>query len=138
MVMISWLLDKFPPQRLLRFIVTGGTALAIDMAIYFVLTRYGHLYYLWSRVISLAVAIIWNFTVNRQWTFRAVSGDVMIQVSRFLAVILVTSLANLMLMHVGISYLHLNDLFVLVFVSGFITIFNFTAHSFWSYAEKNN
>ena len=134
--MITWLFEKFPPRRLLKFIITGGIALAIDMVLYYMLTRYGHIHYLVSRALSLCVAIVWNFSINRLWTFRAVSGGVMNQASRFLTVIVLTSCLSLALMHVGVSSLHLNDLLVLIVISGFITLFNFTAHSLWSYAER--
>lgn len=133
--MISVLLEKFPIRRLTKFVITGGVALVIDMVIYFILTRYGHIHYLLSRTLSLSIAVIWNFSINRIWTFRIVSGDIIGQVSRFLVVISVTSCLNLVLMHIGVSYLHLNDLLVIILISAFITLFNFTAHSFWSYAK---
>lgn len=137
-IMIIGLFKNVPIRRLVKFIITGGIALAIDMTIYFFLTRYGHLHYLLSRVVSLVVAIVWNFSVNRIWTFRAVSEGVIIQAPRFLVVISATSCLNLFLMHVGVAYLYWNDLIVLLLVSALITIFNFTAHSFWSYAQKNS
>ncbi|MEK7181937.1 MAG: GtrA family protein [Patescibacteria group bacterium] len=120
----------------MKFGITGGSALAIDVAIYYVLTRYGHVPYLLSRTISLGVAIFWNFSLNRHWTFRATLGKVQQQFPRFLAVIVMTSLLNLLLMKIGVSYLHLHDLLVIFLVSALITFINFFAHYFWSYAEK--
>ncbi len=134
--MLWSLIEKFPFQRLVKFIVTGGIALLIDVAIYFMLTRYGDIYYLLSRTISLSVAIVWNFSINRIWTFQATSGKVTTQVPRFLVVIFSTSILSLFLMHLGVSYLHLNDLFVIIIVAIITTVINFSAHSFWSYASS--
>ncbi len=133
--MIATLFEKLPWWRLTKFVLTGGVALFIDVAIYFALTRFGGLFYLVARVISLGVAIIWSFTVNRQWTFRATYGDIWKQAVRFLVVILSTSLLSLALMHVGVALLYYNDLVVLLAVAVLTTLINFLAHQFWSYAS---
>jgi len=117
----------------LKYAVTGGTAIAIDFAIYFVLTRFGNVPYLSSRAISFSLALVWNFTVNRNWTFQAQAGRVSQQAPRFLIVIALTLLLNLVFMRIGVSYLHLNDLFVLLVVTFLTAIGNFSAHYLWSY-----
>lgn len=60
----------------MKFVITGGVALTIDVAIYYALTRYGGVYYLLARTLSLGVAILWNFSINRYWTFQATEGGV--------------------------------------------------------------
>ena len=134
--MLLQIVEKMPWQRLARFIITGGAALLIDVVIYFILTRYFDIYYLLSRTFSLGIAIVWNFSVNRHWTFEAASGRVKEQVLKFLVVIGSTSLLSLVLMHIGVSYLHLNDLLVLLVASVITTLINFLAHSFWSYKRQ--
>lgn len=126
-----------PWQRLFRFVITGGSALAIDVAIYFVLTRFGEVNYLVSRTVSLGVAIVWSFSINRYWTFEATAGRVRKQAMRFFIVIISTSLLSLGLMHLGVSSFHLNDILVLLSVSVFTTLINFSAHYFWSYAQQD-
>lgn len=135
--MLNQIVEKIPWQRLVKFIITGGVALLIDVVIYFILTRYFDIYYLLSRAISLGIAIVWNFTVNRFWTFQATSGKIRGQALRFLTVIISTSLLSLGLMHIGVSLLYLDDLFVLLTVAVITTLINFSAHSFWSYARKD-
>lgn len=128
------LLQWFPFRKLVKFVITGGIALGVDMTLYYFLTRYGHVYYLLARILSLGVAIVWSFTVNRQWTFRAVEGDARKQAVKFVTVILFTSLLSLGLMHVGVTLLHFHDLVVILAVSVMTTLINFSAHSLWSYA----
>ena len=134
--MIATFFEKLPWWRLTKFVLTGGVALLIDVAIYFVLTRFGSVFYLLARAISLGVAIIWSFTVNRRWTFRATAGDIRQQAVKFLVVILSTSLLSLALMHVGVTLLHYHDLAVLLAVAVLTTLINFLAHQFWSYASN--
>lgn len=135
--MFNQIVEKIPWRRLVKFIITGGVALLIDIVIYFILTRYFGIYYLLSRTFSLGIAIIWNFNVNRYWTFRATAGQVKEQALKFLVVIGLTSFLSLGLMHIGVSYLHLNDLLVLLVVSIITTLINFSAHTFWSYAQQD-
>lgn len=128
-------LQQFPFWKLIKFIITGGVALGIDVALYYSLTRYGQVYYLIARTLSLGVAIVWSFTVNRQWTFRATEGDARTQAVKFVIVILATSLLSLGLMHVGVTLLRFHDLAVILVVSVITTLINFSAHSLWSYAS---
>jgi putative flippase GtrA len=134
--MFLHLMERIPLIRLMKFAITGGSALVIDVAIYFVLTRFLSIPYLVSRTVSLTVAIFWNFTLNRYWTFQAVDGNVGRQFSRFLIVIVSTSALNLALMRIGVSYLHLYDLLVIGIISVLIMMINFFAHSLWSYADR--
>jgi len=127
------LIRKPPWKRFIKYAVTGGTAIAIDFMIYYLLTRFGHLPYLLSRAISFGVALVWNFTLNRNWTFQAQAGRVSRQAPRFLVVMGATLLVNLVLMRIGVSYLHLPDLLVFLVVTVLSAIGNFSAHLFWSY-----
>lgn len=127
------ILKNLPWNRIFKFAVTGGLAFAIDFGIYLGLTRIGHLPYLLSRSISISLAMIWNFTLNRYWTFQAHTGQVSRQIARFTIVMVSTSLLSLALMRVGVTNLHLNDLLVLIVVSLLIMAVNFTAHQQWSY-----
>lgn len=133
--MIFILTKQIPWWKLMKFVITGGIALVIDIAIYYWLTRYGGVYYLLARTLSLGVAILWNFSINRYWTFQATEGKVSRQALRFILVILSTSLLSLGMMKVGVSILHFHDLVVLLVVSAITTLINFSAHSLWSYKE---
>ncbi len=122
--------------RFSKFLAIGGSALLLDISLYYILTRYFSVTYLLSRSISLGVAIFWNFYLNRIWTFAAQKDLVLPQFGRFLVVIGSTSLLNLFCMHVGVSVLGINDLVVILCISVLLTLINFIAHSFWSYAIK--
>jgi putative flippase GtrA len=136
--MLLVLLNKIPWYRLIKFSIIGGSALVIDIGIYIFLTRIEHIQYIISRLISLSIAIFWNFNLNRHWTFQAVSEKVNRQFVKFLIVIISTSLLSLILMKIGVSVLHIYDLLVIIIVSFLILLINFFAHYFWSYANKDN
>lgn len=129
--------EQIPWRRLVKFALTGGSALVLDMTIYYSLTRGMGVYYLVARTFSLGIAIVWSFMINRHWTFKATDGKVYQQATRFLIVITITSLLNLAILHIGVAYFHFYDLFVIVFAAALIMLINFSAHSCWSYAKRN-
>jgi putative flippase GtrA len=136
MKQLSFFIQKLPWQRLIKFAITGGSAFVIDFSMYYILTRFGHLHFITSRILSIGAALYWNFTLNRRWTFRAQTGRVTQQAPRFLLVMAATSVLNLGLMRIGVSTLHFHDLTVMVFVSLFIMGINFILHQFWSYRSR--
>lgn len=135
--MLPMLLYHFPLRRFLKFAITGGSALAIDMAVYILCTRKLGIPYIPSRALSLAVAVVWSFTLNRQWTFRATAGNIRQQAPRFLAVLVCTSIINLALMKFGITVLRLYDIAVILINSVIIVFINFYAHALWSYKKTD-
>jgi putative flippase GtrA len=132
-------LDSFrqlPFKKFIRFSIIGISALALDVGIYYYLTRFHHVPYLVSRAISLSIAIVWNFSLNRSWTFQATDGSVAKQAPKFLLVILCTSVLSLALLKFGVTVLHIHDLIVIFIVSFLIMVINFSSHLFWSYASE--
>ena len=127
------LLSRAAVARYFKFGLAGGLAFVIDAGLYYILTRHGHLPYLLARTISITTSMIWNFLVNRYWTFQAAAGLIHRQAVRFTVVVTLTSLANLGLMKIGVSVLHLPDLAVLVTVSLLLMVVNYFAHRLWSY-----
>ena len=56
--------------RLLKFCMVGLTGLGVDNGILWLLTEQAGLFYIISAVIATEVAIITNFILNDNWTFR--------------------------------------------------------------------
>lgn len=67
---LPWVLRYWPSlSQLIKFAVVGGTTAAIDLGLFFLLRGLG-LHFLVANLISVAIAIIVNFILNRHWTFR--------------------------------------------------------------------
>lgn len=56
--------------QLLRFLVVGGIAVALDAAFYFLLIRTSSIDALWSKRISFAIGALWAFFANKRFTFQ--------------------------------------------------------------------
>lgn len=58
-------------QALPRFLVVSGIGLALNTAVVGLMTAVAHWHYLLSQVLATALVLVWNFQLNRRWTFPA-------------------------------------------------------------------
>lgn len=59
------------PARVAKFLVTGASGMAVDLAVLESLHRWAHWHHLAGAVAGFWTAMTWNFALNRTWTFRA-------------------------------------------------------------------
>lgn len=59
------------PVRLGRFLAVGGSGTLVNLAVVAFLTRVFGFHVTPAGVPAFAVAVTWNYALNRLWTFRA-------------------------------------------------------------------
>ena len=62
-------------QRLLRYLMAGGTAATVDLLLLYIFTDIFGIYYLLSAVLAFLVAFAVSFTLQKFWTFQDHSTD---------------------------------------------------------------
>ena len=60
--------------RSLKFVLFSASAGIIQMASFALLNELCHLNYWVSYLISLVLSVVWNFTLNRKYTFKAANN----------------------------------------------------------------
>lgn len=90
--------------RPLRFLLVGGTAAAINIGLLYTLTEYAGLWYLLSEVIAFIAALIFNFMLQRFWTFRSRSDERRRQAMLFIGVNLWNLLLNAALLYAFVEF----------------------------------
>ncbi|KKR21041.1 MAG: hypothetical protein UT48_C0015G0002 [Parcubacteria group bacterium GW2011_GWE2_39_37] len=85
-----------------KFLVSGGTAALISFSILYVLTDIFGFWYLISSIIAFLIAVIFNFIVQKNWTFKA---DQARESKNQLILFLVISLINLVINSLGMFFL---------------------------------
>lgn len=65
----SQLKDLYLRNKFLKFIMVGSSGAVIKLLSMFLLTNYGHVFYMLSYLISSILAITSNYTLNSLWTF---------------------------------------------------------------------
>ena len=57
-----------------RFFAVAGVGLLLNTVIMSVCTGPLHVYYMIAQVVATGLVLLWNFGVNRMWTFRTPDG----------------------------------------------------------------
>ena len=57
-------------NKLIRFAFVGASGAVINLLILWILTNFGHLFYLLSALIAIEISILWNFFFNTKLTFN--------------------------------------------------------------------
>jgi dolichol-phosphate mannosyltransferase len=86
--------------KIVRYLISGGTAAASNLLALFLLVHFGHIHYLQASVLAFAMSVAVSFTMQKFWTFRDTPlHDVHTQFARYLVVILVNLLLNTTLVY---------------------------------------
>jgi len=93
--------------RIVRFLISGGTAAATNLSILYVLTEFFGVWYLFSSVIAVSFAWVVSFTLQKFWTFENRSLErVHVQAPLHLTVSLASIVVNTAALFVFVEYLH--------------------------------
>ena len=124
-------------QQLGKFCVVGAVGYLINLAVYDVLLHAG-LHYLLAATCSFLVAVTSNYTWNRLWTFREERGHVGVQGMRFFVVSLGALGANLLVLHLLITYGGLGRLLAQAVAIVLVTPLNFVGNKLWSFRRRKH
>lgn len=113
--------------RLLRYVFSGGTAAASNVAVLFLLVEFGKLYYIHASILAFICSLAVSFTLHKFLTFRnRETHDIHSQFGRYLVVILGnlalnTALVYMLVEKAGMWYLFAQILAaVVIAVTGYI------------------
>lgn len=113
-------------KQLFRFGIVGVIAFIIDYSLLYILTEKFGMYYLVSSLISFGVSVIFNYIASVLWVF-----DVDKKKSKaknfiyFIGLSIVGLGINELLMWIGVDKIHMYYMFVKLFATVVVMIFNF-------------
>ncbi|MCX6719201.1 MAG: GtrA family protein [Candidatus Taylorbacteria bacterium] len=63
--------ERHPKKtKIVRYIISGGTAAAVDLVLLYILTDLIGIWYITSSILAYLVAFMVSFTLQKFWTFR--------------------------------------------------------------------
>ncbi|MBI2644796.1 glycosyltransferase [Candidatus Uhrbacteria bacterium] len=65
-------LDGSVLRQYIKFFLTSGVGLSINTLILYLLVYHAGVWYIFAKIIAAGFVFIWNFSVNRYWTFRII------------------------------------------------------------------
>lgn len=91
-----------------KFLITGCTALVVNLSFLYLFTDIIGIHYLLSSVFSFSLAVTVSFALQKFWTFRSTKRNIYIEASSYLFMQIVVNLfLNTALLYIFVDYLHL-------------------------------
>lgn len=120
--------------QIARFSIVGLSSAIIDFGLLYVLTDHFGLYYLLSATISFTIAAIYNFLLNRNWTFKS-NGSHRRQVPIFLGIALAGVTLNNGMMYLGVDHFGLWYIYAKIFATAVVTVWNFLGNKYVTFKK---
>jgi putative flippase GtrA len=134
--LIFGLIKKF--KVIIKFLLSGLTATAVDLAFLYIFTDIYKIHYLVSAVLAFAIAFCVSFYLQKFWTFRDDDRErLYTQLSQYIAVTLTNLVVNTYGMFWLVEKWGIKYLFAQVIMSAFIAIFSFIIYRFVIFREKS-
>lgn len=133
-------LDKQYPKhiKVLRFLISGGTATATNLAILYALTSIFGIWYLVSAVFSYAASFFVSFSLQKFWTFRDSSREGMhIQAGAYFAVGAGNLILNTIMLYVFVEYADVHYLLAQLISGALIAVESYFLYHFFIFRSKN-
>lgn len=124
--------------KLVRYLISGGSAAFVNLATLFLLVHYLHLYYLYASILAFITSVVVSFTMQKFWTFRdKLTHDIHMQFGRYVIVISSSLLINTVLMYTLVENMHVWYLLSQVITTGIVAIINFFAYRQFVFEERS-
>jgi putative flippase GtrA len=122
---------------LIKFLVSGGTATAVNLVALYVLTDFFGLWYLISAVIAFVIAFFVSFTLQKFWTFIDHRTDVLpAQASLYIVVQVWDLCLNTAGLYMLVTHFHLWYIAAQFVMSFFIAIQNLLLYRAFIFTQK--
>jgi len=132
-----FLFKKYPVlKQVVKFGIVGVSNIIADVAVYWLFTRFVHLYYILASIISFLAANVWSYFWNRRWTFRDNSRAVIRQYLKFLTANIVAILLDIGILFILVNFLRLDDILAKIIASIVVGLINFTLNKKWAFSSK--
>jgi len=117
-----------------KYIIVGLSSFVIDFGLFYLLFTFAGLWYIFATLISQAVAIAYNFTLNRNWSFKS-NGEKKKQFVRYMALQIWNYLFAAGALWIFVSQFDISPLLGKFFAIAIIVSWNFIIYKFVIYKD---
>jgi putative flippase GtrA len=125
-------------HKLLRYLISGGSATTINFFVLYACTEWLHVYYLISVVIAFICALGVSFVLQKFWTFKdAQQGDVHRQAVVYTCVAIANTIINVTLVYLLVEFVGVHYLIGQFISSGFIALESYFVYQLFIFKKKS-
>lgn len=123
--------------HLLRYLMSGATAAASNIALLYLLVHFGGMHYLYASVIAFLASVAVSFTLQKFWTFRdRFTHDVREQFTRYSVVVLVNLTLNTGLMYALVDWAALWYVLAQVITTSVVAVVGYIGYKRFVFRER--
>lgn len=112
--------------KIVRYLISGGTAAASNVIALFLLVHFGGMHYLPASIAAFILSIGVSFTMQKFWTFRDMPvHDVHTQFARYLIVIVFNLILNTILMYLFVEKVGMWYVFAQIVTTSIIAVIGY-------------
>src|SRR3990167_4740203 len=123
--------------QILRFLISGGTATAVNFSLLYALTEFAHIWYLTSFIIAFCAGLAVSFTLQKFWTFVDMNTDRMrAQIGLYFSVQMGNLGFNTVALFLLVEYAHLWYMAAQFMIAVVIACINFVLFKFVVFKQQ--
>ena len=124
-------------QRIIKYLIGGGTATLVDLVLLFFFTSILHIWYLLSAVLAFIVAYVVSFSFSKFWTFADKSdGNWGPQATIYLIITSTNLGLNTLLMYTFVEFVHFHYLTAQIITSAILACESYFAYQIFVFNKK--
>ena len=125
-------------QEFIRYLISGSTAALVNFSFLYFFTDILGVWYLFSSAMSFVIAFFVSFYLQKFWTFRDGSKDVLgRQMVLYLLIALFNLCLNALLMYVLVDLFGVWYMLAQFFVTGTIALWSFLIYKLFIFNQKS-
>lgn len=122
-------------RQFIKFCIVGSISAIINFGVLYSLTEWLHVWYIISAILGFILAVIFNFCLNKFWTFRNLDKKrgALNQLLKFLVVSLTGLVINTLIIYNLTEFIKFDYRLSWVFACAAVTFWNFCLNKFWTF-----
>jgi len=120
--------------KFIKFALVGFTGVFVDFGFTYLFKEKANIQKYMANALGFTIAASSNYVLNRVWTFQSENPQILVEYSEFLLISLIGLGLNTLILWMIVSRLRWNFYFAKLFAIGFVTLWNFFANAFITFA----
>jgi putative flippase GtrA len=135
--MFKQLFNKY--KSVISYLFWGVITTLVNIAVFAILSNYMHMFYQVSNVIAWFASVLVAYISNKLWVFNSHTetlGELTHEAIRFFLMRTATLILDLIIMYVGVSLLHGNDIIVKIVDNIVVIVSNYAFSKIVVFKDK--
>ena len=127
-------------KAVLLYLIFGVLTTVINIVAYGLLKNILNIDYMVSNVIAWILAVTVAYITNRSYVFSSNNNskhDIIKEIGRFISVRIFSLVIDVAIMYIGVSLLHINDMFIKVVANVVVIVINYIMSKKIVFKSKN-